>query len=735
VAAGHLALVLWLFGDTLAGRLPYFRDITFYYFPNDVFLERWLRRGVWPLWNPEADGGGPFLAVNPVELLSIGILGARAALGFCLLAHLYAALLGASLMARRLGLSATAAWLGGALYGLSGFVLSTVNLRPLFEACALAPWLLWAFLGLLQLPSPRRAALLGALGALQLLTLGVEISLQTALAGLLLAPQPRALPGRLRQLALAGLVTLLLAAPALLGVHALTRDTERAAGFTRQQALGYSASPMVLAESLLPRLFGDVHSFSDAGYWGQPFYPEGYPYLLSLYLGPLCLGLALAAGRSRLWLLAAAGIVLSLGEYGPLGPALPGVLPSFRAPVKFFFLTTLALPLLAAHGFERSVAKGRAGAALVLAGVVPLAIAAALVAAPETSLAWLGRGLPEVLAPLARPVLLGTWPHALLATGSLAIAAALLLRLAPPLRGAAALLPVLDLLIVNGALNPLTEASYYELQPRMRAAVERALPLGEYRWFGYGVGNSPPLPWRRVERSDLWLYYMDRQALMPRAPMLDGLASAYDVDRTGWAPRGSTLSVAETSPLQFRNHCERLRLANVRFVLSFVPLPADLTTLRETIAFDEILTPLRLYEIRRPLPRAFWVARADAVEQGAILKPAAGASIEPRPDAQGSVLYERPDPHTLRIRSSGPAGYVVVVEGPHPDWQAESGGAPVRLLAANGRAWALPVPDGGAEFTVRYRPAWVRWGLGFAAGGLLLAVAMALWRGASAPRA
>jgi hypothetical protein len=34
----------------------------------------------------------------------------------------------------------------------------------------------------------------------------------------------------------------------------------------------------------------------------------------------LCLGLALAADRSRLWLLAAAGVLLSLGEYAPFGP-------------------------------------------------------------------------------------------------------------------------------------------------------------------------------------------------------------------------------------------------------------------------------------------------------------------------------------------------------------------------------------------------------------------------------
>jgi hypothetical protein len=137
-------------------------------------------------------------------------------------------------------------------------------------------------------------------------------------------------------------------------------------------------------------------------------------------------------------------------------------------------------------------------------------------------------------------VLLEAWPRALLGTGSLAIAAALLLRLSPPLRGAAALLPVLDLLIVNGTLNALTEPSYYELQPRMRAAVERAAPLGDYAGSATASGNSRAALASRGALRPL-LFSMDRQSSDARAPMLDGLASAYDVDRTGWAPRGSTL--------------------------------------------------------------------------------------------------------------------------------------------------------------------------------------------------
>jgi len=728
VALGHLAPVLWLFGECLfRNRVPYFRDITFYYLPNDVFLARWLRSGLWPLWNPEADAGAPFLVAYPVDLFLTWALGARGGLIGGILLHLYLALCGATSLARRLGLGAWAAWLAGALYGLSGFVLSTINLRPLFEASAWAPWVLSAFLSLLAKPSLRAAAALGAVSGLQLATLGVEIAAQTALAGLALVPGRAALREPRRQvcLALAGVLAVLLAAPALLGARALTRDRQRAAGFTREQALGHSASPVVLAEALLPRFFGDVHSSSDAGYWGQPFFPEGYPYLVSLYVGPACLVLALFGRKPRLLGLAVVGVLLSLGANGPLGPLMGALMTSFRGPVKFFFLATLALSLLAAHGLERLAARDRPARTFLLCGAAPLLGALMLVLAPEASLAWLGRLVPEALSPRARPVLLEEWPQYLVTTGALGLGAGLAFSLPLPWRGAAGILVVLDLLVVNGPLNPLTQAQYYELQPRMRAVVERAVAEGAYRWFSYGVGNSPPLPWGRIGPSDVWLFYMDRQSLMPRAPMLDGLESAYDIDRTGWAPRGSTLSVAETSPLRFRQHWSRLRTANVRWVLSFVPLPEDLMALRDKVRFTEIAVPLHLYEMKGALPRAFWVSREAAVEARGVLQATNGESLEPTDAASARVSWERVDPHTMRIGSSGPPGYVVVVEGYDSDWVAEGAdGRPVPLLRANDRYWALPVPAGESSFTVSYRPAWRRPAIGLASLGVLLGLGM-----------
>ena len=83
------------------------------------------------------------------------------------------------------------------------------------------------------------------------------------------------------------------------------------------------------------------------------------------------------------------------------------------------------------------------------------------------------------------------------------------------------------------------------------------------------------------QNSDVWLFYLDRQSLLARTHVLDGLEGAFDVDRMGVAPDGSTLSLAETRVERYPEIHERLRGANVRWVLAFHPLPEDLVRLRE----------------------------------------------------------------------------------------------------------------------------------------------------------
>ncbi len=717
-----------MFGGALAqDRVPYFRDISTYYFPNWVFLARSLKQGVWPLWNPTADGGAPFLLTYPLDLLLVLGGGARTALTVGPPLHLFLAMAGASLLARQLGARDGAAWATGAIYGLSGFVLSCVNLVPLLQAAAWAPWVLLAFLSLLAEPSWRRVAVLAGLAALQASTLAVEIQFQTALAALVLAPDARWLRDRrLGRVVAAGVLAALMAAPVFLGMHTVLEGTARASGFTAAEALHYSAGPMVLLEAVLPKLFGDVHAFSDLGFWGQPFYTQGYPYLLSLYLGPPVLLLAARAGRAtRLHLLVLMGLVLGLGAYGPLALLPPDAALPFRHPVKFLFLATLGISLLAGRALDgKGRAPGSQRVLLLVPGLLLLSASAVLGRSPDAPAHMLGALWPPLAGPSARGVAAMGWPVAFEVTGFLSLGTGLLLGLGGPWSRGAAGLAVLDLLIVNASLNPLTEASFYDLRSDMQGAVAEASAEGLYRWFSYGVANSPGLAWNAQPArrgSDVWLYYLDRQSLLPRTQVLDGLEGAFDVDRTGWAPTGSTLPVPEMSPSFFRQHHSRLRLANVRWVLSFAPLPSDLVSPRRTVSFPELKEPLQIYEIRDPLPRAFFVPgheveldprRLRARVEDPAFDPRQTvllASAPPAPPVASSLFpasprvdYERIDPHTVRIRSSTPSGYILVLDGYHPGWTATRGGAPVPLLRADDRAWALPTPGGDQVYVVRY---------------------------------
>jgi hypothetical protein len=714
--AAHLVPALWLFaGPLFEGRVLFFRDLTFHQYPNYVFLAGALAQGVWPLWNPTSDAGAPFLNAYPLDLLLVALLGARGALAVGPPLHVWIAMCGATYLTRAAGADRAGAWAAGLLFGASGFVLSLVNLLELSHGAAWAPWVVAAILAVARAPSRRAVGALALLAALQVSTLGAEAVIQAILAGAVLLPVR---PGRraLAALAGAGLLAVLLAAPVLLGVRALLEGPARGQGFPAAGVYAWSAPVPVLIEALLPGFFGNVHAFSERGYWAQPFFPAGQPYILSLYLGTAAVVLAAAAGvgsgRWRLWLVAALGVALAMGSHGPLAPLLAPLMRTIRSPVKFALLADLALCVLAGLGVARVRASPgpRRWWALV-PGTAMCAAAVSLLVRPDLPARLFGAVLPALTSPPAREVAAHAWPSAFLASGALAAAAGLVVALAPRFAPAAAVLAGLDLLIVNHGINPAADPGFYALRAEVRALVERASAEGRYRWFSYGIAGSLPLRFRLSPSrhdNDVWLYYLDRQTLLPRTHVLDGLEGAFDEDRVGWAPKGSTLAQAERRPARYREVHDRLRLANVRWVLSFHPLPDDLVRPRAEARLPEIEEPLRLYELREPLPRAFWAAGPEGFPQG---------GGEP-------VVYERLDPHTVRLTATTPPGYLVVLDGHHADWRAEGPAGALPLLRAHGRYWAVPTPGGPQVVTVRYAPAWRAPALAGAGLGALAALAL-----------
>ena len=709
-----VAAVAWLFaGPLFSGRVLYYRDVGVNVYPDFVFVSKALERGIWPLWHPGADAGAPFLMAYPVHLLLLLLGGPRVTLALSPALHLLLAMGGGAALARRLGVSRVGAAVSGGVFGLSGFLLGSV-LLPVFLAAAWAPLAVERFLALIEAPSPRRAASLALVLAVQATTFGAEAVVGTAIVALALLPR---WPGRRGVLAVGGTLLLAgaLAAPALLGTAAMLAGTARGRGFAPEVGLSYSTPPPALLEAVLPRFFGNPHTFGDTGYWGQPFYPSGSPYFLSLYLGPVVLLLAAHAGwrgRARLWGLAGLGVLISLGVHGPLALVLAPLMGPLRGVVKFFLLTTLALALLAGFGVERA----RRSWLSLGPGLFLLALALAAATAPTILSGALSPVIPAAAGPLARHVIATRWPLDLAVTGLVALGAGLALTRGGRLVALAGLLALLDLVRVNGELNPSAEGAFYDLQPAVARAVDAARREGPFRWFSYGVAHSPPLHWSTAvaaRNSDAWLFYLDRQALMPRTHVLDGLEGAFDIDRMGLAPEGSTLAVAEASSTLFRRHYDRLRLANVRWVLSFHPQPEDLVSLREEIRFDAVREALRLYELRDPLPRAFFVPSLDVL-------PAAGAP---------EVAYEEVEPHTVLLRATTPPGFLVVLDGHHPDWTAEDlSGGPVPLLRAGARYRAVPTPGGDRQFALRYHPRWRAPALTLAAIGALSALGLVVAR-------
>ena len=750
--AAHAAVVVILFADVLfLGRLPYLRDVSTYYYPDYVFAASALRAGVWPLWNHTADAGAPFLMAYPGDLLMLAGLGARRTLMLSPPLHAWLGMCGATVLARALGWRPPAAWLSGAVYGLSGALLSSLNLFELAHGASWLPLVVACYLRCLRQPSGRSAALLGTAAAILLSTLAGEVMIQAALAALVLTP---ALPSRRewRALSVAAVVAAALGAPVVLGLRMLLEGGARAAGFAAGEALKWSAHPLVLAEMAWPRLLGDPHTMTDLGYWGQPYFPSGYPYLVSLYLGPLVLALAACAGRRglRLWALVAIGVLVALGAHGPLAPVLPLVLTHFRTPVKFLIIVTLALALLAGRGLESATEDRRPLATWCLAvpAAVLLVIGSAMALRPQAALRSAAAWWPRLARPEAAPVA-RTWPPALLRTGTLAALAAGALWLGRRASLAPAACLVADLLATNAGVESSAPADFYDLREEMASLVREAEAAGPYRWFAYGIVNSPGVSWSPAllaRNQDVWLYYMDRQALWGRAKTLDGLEGAFDEDRTGWAPPGSALSSTESSPASHpRNHA-RLRLAGVRWIVSFLPLPAELAARWAEARLPEIREPLAVYELRDALPRAFWVPDCEVAGSASAARarvedpafdprrtvvleaPPPGATCGGAMGGASTVGWRRLGPHEVEIQAEGDAGWLVFLEGFHRHWRVEGSAPGAALSRGNSRYWALPAPSGRAVYRIRYDPPWVWPAVALAGAGAILAAALGLRR-------
>jgi hypothetical protein len=741
----------------LAAAIPlrtyYFRDFTATFYPLRLFAAREMREGRFPVWNPFIfEGSFQTPALYPPDLLH-ALWPGPAFVSWLLTLHLPLAALAAWWLARELGASREGALVGGAVYGLGGFGLSTLNLYVFLQAFALAPFVT----GLLRRAARaggRWVVVAGAGLALALSTLAVEFVGQAVLLGVVLGlvAGPRRRAG-LRLLG-AGALGIGMAGLPLALTLGLLPETARGAGFATDVRLGNAVHPAVLLQALLPNLFG-VPQMPAEAWWGGRFFSKGLPYFLSLYVGPLALalaalGFAAMARTTRTVLLALGGLGLwyALGERGGLAP-LVAHLPlaeAFRFPSKALLLPYLALATSAAFGVDRlrrgREAWGRLAAIAGATAALALGLAVLFAAAPPAFVAWTGilRDFwPRLVAMVVRDAAVVLVLAA--ACGGLVVAVQrdrLGLGLATLLVSA---LAVGDLVRAGAGLNPQVPASFFDPLPEMKAL--RLDDLGGQRVFSYAVDQSPAFT-AFLSRGGSGLALagtaISRQVLSPYSNILDRVEAPEATDLTSFVPRVRELGPENYEPGRVGRLVPWLRNAAVARVVSLDPLShPDLEELVVVPAEGPGLA-IHVYRLSSPWPRVYLACRVAPAPPG---ERALGVPYQDGFDPLQDVAVEgegssscrkgrarrlafEPGAERYAVEADG-TGYLVTRDSFARGWRAWVDGVETPVRRANGKHRAVPVPAGRHVVVLRYEPP--GWKTGLTLTGLSFLAALALWMG------
>jgi hypothetical protein len=730
-AVGVVAFLPFL-GGVLSGASLYFRDLALHFLPLRRMALEGLRSGHVPFWNPYLHEGVPLSvpAVGyPLDLLQL-LRPDERGISLVLALHVPLAAAGFYALARRLLATPRSAAAGGALtYALGGFVLSTVNLYVHLEAAAWAPLVVLALAEIVTSGRARAVAAAGLFVGMALSTTGIEIVVQAIAVGLALGRWPRR-GRRARALGGAGAALVLgalLAAPVLVLLASQVVGSVRGRGFETEVVLAHSVHPFSLLQVLVAGLFGNVSHLA-AEWWGQNFFPRGFPYVMSLYLGPAALvlsGLGAATRHPlsrRLVIVALVGLVLCLGRWSGLAvlvDAVPG-LDAVRYPVKAFFAVHLSLALLVSLGLSSLLgpaSRGRWTGLAVSAGGLGGLLSLALLLphlAPTASGAFAAAFLPPGFDPGGRAAVLSQVLGDAAIGGVAAIAVAAVALLArrgalPPPRAASLVVAVVvaDLLRAGTGLNPMVRGDFFRPSPELAAELGF---LRQGRVFTCTFDESPAYRQARVARGAAhvpWTFAVALETLTPAFNVPLRVPTALSPDLTMLVPEDRVSSPAEATCRDLDVLLPRLRQAAVHAVVSPDPLVHPALEPRDVLAPGR-LAPLRvhLYRLSGSLPRAY----------AELLDSDAGGARAWIPRRQAAT-----DRLDVRVETSS-AALLVVRDGWAPGWRAWVNGAPTAVRPVEGRHRGVEVPAGGGLVIMRYRPP----GLLAALGASLLALAVLL---------
>jgi len=719
----------------------YFRDISRYFFPVRHFLLEGLLRGELRYWNPLAQEGIPipFPPISyPFDLLQL-LSPDPAGLSLILALHVPLAAVTFLLLGRFIGLSGTASAAGALVYALGGFCLSTLNLYVHLEAMAWAPAVILGML-MARRGGGGSVALAALFAAVALSTAGIEVVTQAVIVGGVLGFSRKWL-GQMR-VALSLVLGAGLAAPTLLVMSALVENSGRGKGFTTDVVLAQSIHPITFLQVIVGGFYGDLTDLTNR-WWGSNFFPNGFPYILSLYLGPLVL-LTGAVGilgkhplRLRILGLLLLFALISMGRWAGLTPIVE-MLPiwrKFRFPAKAFFTVHLAAALLTAIGIQTLSADRKAWRKLAL---LCLGIGALLTAAPTLPplfprfVSWFVSGFfPPGFSAAQRASRFDYMLEDAAIAGLVAVAAGFvgLLRLKDWLQSQISCLAIVgligsDLLRTGTGLNPMVTRAFFEPSREMSAEWPS---LRRGRIFTCDIQRSRAYWAARQSRGtfhEVWSFATMLETETPDFNLFAGIKTAYGEDVTGLVPVAMT-PTPEEGCASFGGIAERLRSAAVTHVLSLDPIEDPNLSLERTV-FPPRIDPLsiHIYRLERPLPERFVARTVRPFQPGTETDAGQGSGFrdegvgieawpsQPVLGVSGRILSHSGSTgrENLVVEASAPSA-LVVRESFAPGWSARVNGFPAPILRADGRYKAVPIKGGTSQVVLTYDPPGLRLGV------------------------
>jgi len=732
-----------LFADVLfLGAGFYDRDLSTYHWPMRTIVRNALLAGEFPQWNPFHLNGQPMAANPAYELFyppQLLILLPDFLFGFqaLLLFHLFLALGGMYLFLRSLNIARAAAAFGAIAFGLSGPLLSTVNLNPTFFSFAWFPLVLLNFRQFV-LHRRMRNGILTVLFLVLILVICEPVSVLEIgflMLGYVLhrSISDGGLKTFTRSAVVLGSICVLaatIAAVQLLPAVDLGKDSVRSDGLVREEALAWSTPPLRLLEMFYANVFGPLVE-NGGFYWGADLYgiAQG-PFIRCIYPGALVGLLAVAALWHRVrgaktYLLAMPVIFLvSFGDHTPLGNVLyeAGVFRSIRYPEKWMLLAIFPLFIFAARGFELLLHKdarfsrtARTIAIILSSVAATLALLTRLPQYPQFFHSFWRISSDAVL-----PQMLAISRYEWIVATSFALAALLLVALRQRLSstvwiGAAFLIVALDLGTIVDALMPRMPSSFFQSPPIAIAArsVHRQPRL--FHTEASTAGNADAGKYGALGGNRYWVV---RNAMAGLLPLASGIRTSVglDVDATSLLPTARFEAlIAEltiSKPPQWRERVADVARTNLRaewrpFEPEMKRIDGDFPSI-QPMALIVDRDRAAVYFASAVIPIAsdddFRKTFLTGAIQHDVVAAEVAAEIGAMPPQRGvvSAVRESWDTIDIDVRDvEGPA-FLVIAATPHRYWRATVDGRATPIAPANLISSGVVLAKGAREIRLRY---------------------------------